>query len=355
MTILDYVVESPKVLKEIINNQDRIFNDAIEYLSGKDIQEIYILGSGTSCFAGISAKQFIEEFTGIRVTPLFPLSFIEQESIINKNSLVLGLSQSGTSLSTINGLKKARELNLYTIAMSGVANSEIEKHADCVIPLACGIEKAVAKTKGYTASVLTFYLFAMKIAQLLNKKSTQKIDCYLKQLIDTIDNIPVLIDETTKWYQTVKEELVCSKRMILIGYNNQYGNMLEATLKFVETVRIGVSGYELEEFMHGIYNSITHDTFILTIGSKDKYLPRARQLKSYLKNITEHQFIFTNQEDIIDSKDCVLSFKNYEYFNVLETIIPFQCLCYLLPNDLGINPNLPSDPNFHRNMNSKLV
>lgn len=355
MKIIDYVLETPSILTDILANQDEICASFVSYIKDKTIEQVYILGSGTSCHAGIATKLFFEKNIGIRVTPMFPLPFIDQETIISKNSLVIGLSQSGTSLSTILALDKANSLGLYTVAISGIKDSEIEKHAACVVTLACGIEKAVAKTKGYSASLLTLMIMAMQWGRALKNVDEGTFKNYVEIIGQTIKRLPILIQESIDWYARIREELLQAKRIIVLGYNEQYGNILEGALKLVETARFGIYGYEMEEFMHGIYNSINSDSYIIYVGSPGKYLNRAINLKNYLATTTAHQYLISSADVVSSSQDCMLSLVDSEYFAVLEYIVPFQILCHYFPADKGIDPSLPSDPLFHKNMGSKLV
>lgn len=351
--MIDYIKQTPFILSDILRKKGTVSKLFLDSIKDKEIKQIYLLGSGTSCHAGIAVKHFLETILKCKVFPMFPLVFIDQEMIFDEKTLIIGISQSGTSLSTIRALDKARNDGLLTLALSGMENSEIEKHADSYIPILCGIENAVAKTKGYSATLLTLYIMGLEFAY--NKKTISKIDYieYYESLQKTIKNIDPLIDASINWYGKIKSYLIGKPQLMVIGYDANYGTMMEATLKLLETVRIAVSGYELEEFMHGIYNSINSNSTLFYIGSKSQYLDRAKKLKHYLLNTTKNQFMLSR--DASDKNDFCFPFVDDKYFSTLEYIIPFQCLSYLLSVDSGIDPSQPSDPKFHKNMNSKLV
>ena len=82
-----------------------------------------------------------------------------------------------------------------------------------------------------------------------------------------IHNMPLVLDAATKWYGRIKDEFLPAKRIIVVGYDGNYADVLEGALKVLETVRQGVTGYDIEEFFQGIYNSIqkVHISFILLL------------------------------------------------------------------------------------------
>lgn len=352
--MLDYIEETSDVLTTIMKHKDNICERFLTFVKDKSINQIYLIGSGTSCHAGIATKHFLETILQCKVIPMFPLSFVDQEVIFDTSSLVIGISQSGTSMSTIRALDKAREQKLPTVAMSGISGSAVESHADIAISILCGKEVAVAKTKGYSATVLTLFIVGLEYAKLQKRIEQKNYDKYYHELASTVANIPMIIRASNLWYAQIKEDLLDKSQLMVIGYDTQYGTVLEATLKLLECVRIAVNGYELEEFMHGIYNSIKKDSVLFYIGSKSKYQERAMQLKTYLGKTTQFQYMIASGSECI-TNDAILPFIDHEYFSVLEYSIPFQCLSYHLALDKGIDPSKPSDPLFHKNMNSKIV
>jgi glucosamine 6-phosphate synthetase-like amidotransferase/phosphosugar isomerase protein len=125
----------------------------------------------------------------------------------------------------------------------------------------------------------------------------------------------------------------------------------------LETMRYGIYGYEIEEFFHGIYNSINKDTYIMYLGSDGEYKEKVRTLKTVLDEITSHQFIITKQIDDYEPtpKDCIIPFVDDPDFSVFEYIIPIQIIASIIPYELGINPFFASDPLFHSKVGSKLA
>ena len=355
MSMMDYILETDTLLQTLIHESQATFAPMLAFIKDMSIHQIYLLGSGTSCHAGWAVKSFLEEVLGKQVIPMFPMIFADQEKAMQPNSLIIGISQSGKSLSTMQALDYAREQGFKTIAIVGEPDSEMEKHADHIVFMDCGVEKAVAKTKGYTATVLTLFLMGLEWAYAQGKIMEEQYLAWMEDLRETALQIPAIIEESTKWYEKHQAALIGCNRVIVVGSGHQYGTMLEGALKLLECVRMAVSGYELEEFMHGVYNSIRKDTCLLYIADGMEKQERMMRLCQYLKQVTPMNYLITNAKYADEEADLAVSAYNHARFNVLEYIIPFQVLSYRLAIDRGIDPTKPSDPKFHQNMQSKLV
>jgi len=163
--------------------------------------------------------------------------------------------------------------------------------------------------------------------------------------------------EATKWYGRIKEEFLPAKRIIVVGYDGMYADVLEGALKILETVRQGVTGYDIEEFFHGIYNSITETSHIFYLASKGDYKPRVEKLVNILNEWTPHHYVIASPEGLFkdSSKNLVCDFTEDPLFSPWEYIIPLQVVACLAPQDLGINPDIPKDPEFHKKIGSKIL
>lgn len=350
-----YINEEVAVLNDIINHRKEILQDFIDLYVKEDIEQIIIIGSGTSYHSGVVTKHFIENLLNVQVSVQYPTLFENYHNIYNKKTLVLGISQGGSSTSTVNGIKKANELGLLTLGITAEQGSHITEVAQNTILVECGEEKAGPKTKGYVATLLTLYLLAIEIACGKAYIDNNKYQQYLADINKTINNINYIIDESEKWYEKNMKDFVETNRIIVIGHGVNYGTALEGGLKLLETIRCPVQGYELEEFMHGIYNSLDKDTYIIYLGSPGMNKSRMIKLKEFLSNLTEKCYLITDKNNSTDvDTDLAADFIDIEEFSPLEYIVPLQILSCRLSVDKGINPTIPKYPNFHRDMASKI-
>ena len=142
MKIIDYIKETPKFLNYIIDQSESTF----ESTSKLDFDELYITGSGTSLNAALDVKYYMQDILEKKVIVLntFDIKDIEYG---NTKKLLIGISQSGSSYSTLGTLKFANNLGIPTVSMTGEVDSIIDKEAVYNYQIKCGEEKAGAKQK----------------------------------------------------------------------------------------------------------------------------------------------------------------------------------------------------------------
>ena len=350
-----YICETPAVLRHIIQERAAITGDFVERFRHKTIEQVYILGSGTSYHAGLAVKSYLEELLNMKVFPMYPTQFESGEKVFNPNTLVIGISQGGQSLSTVAGLNAARAMGLHTAAVSENPSALIFKHADTATRIEVGNEICGAKTKGYAGSSLTLIVMLTEWAVATGITTVEAANAYQKRMFRVIDNLEHVIKAATDWYYTINEELLPAKRILVVGYDNLYADVLEGALKILETVRQGVTGYDIEEFFHGIYNSINEDAHIIYLASASDYKPRVETLIEILSEWTPHHYRIASPDGINRQlpNDLICNFVEDPLFSVWEYIIPLQIIACLAPQELGINPDIPKDPLFHKRIGSK--
>ncbi len=405
----DYICETPVVLKKMIENRKEITKEFVEHFKNVEIDQIYVIGSGTSYHAGVSAKKFLEsakkfleEILGKKVFCMYPTQFARGEKVFNKKTLVIGMSQGGQSYSTVEGLDAAKEKGLYTAAVSENPTALIFEHAETKSLIVVGNEKCGAKTKGYAGTTMTLMLMVMELLVAKKEMTEEKEQEYIARMENVINNLSSVVKASTEWFRRIEKEFYGAKRIIVVGYDNNYGDVLEGALKILETIRQGVTGYDIEEFFHGIYNSITESAHLFYLASKSDYKlegalkiletirqgvtgydieeffhgiynsitesahlfylasksdykPRTQKLIEILSEWTPHNYMISSPEDVEKhtEKDLICNFTEDDLFGQWEYIIPLQVVACLGSQNLGINPDIPKDPNFHRRIGSK--
>ena len=360
---LNYIYETPDILQGILEKEEILFRESREILNGREISEIYLTGSGSSYNAAAAVCAFAKKLLGIRVIPVYPVSLMEDAEIISDQAVVLGISQQGTSTAVIQALDMLREKCAAVISVTGEYNTEITRHGNANLYVECGYEDAGATTKGYTATVLTLMLFVMMAAELTGRLNVREAAAYRKRLYEMIRNMRQVIADCRPWCEKMAQELKTSTDMIVISGGSLRGSLLEGVLKFSETCRFPVRGYEAEEFMHGIYNSVNASTDFLYLFPADGYeVQRMMKLYEYYEAQGNRQFAVHMPERVsgadrdgdsgIRSLSC--GFLDDPDFSALEYMLPQQMLFVLASRARGIDLNVPRDPEFHTNMKSKL-
>ena len=353
----DYILEERRVLEQIVSDRARIAEAFCRYMTSHEVDEIVISGSGTSYHAALAVRAFLENILRIRVRAEYPMMFKDLQTIYDPATLFIGISQGGQSQSTVDAMKKAKRLGVATAGISENNQAEIFKSADIRIVMECGPELSVAKTKGYVATMAILFVLGIEAAKARGNVSSEQCREYIRRLETVVANYDRIIPAATQWVNGIRAELARSRRIVVLGYKNQYANVLEGALKMLETMRFGIYGYDIEEFFHGIYNSIDGNTTLIYLASEGEYQTKVVALKKVLEETTKHQYVISKgiAGYVPDQRDCILPFMDDEVFSVFEYILPMQIIASLVPYDLGIDPFTASDPQFHAKMKSKVV
>jgi len=353
----DYIRETPGTLRRIIDGRSQICSEFVSLLRDKTIDQIYILGSGTSYHAGVSAKPLIEEVMGCRVTPMYPTQFSRDERFYGENALVVGVSQGGQSLSTVEGLDAANAGGIITTALSANPAALVFEHSAAKTMLEVGNERCGAKTKGYGGSILTLMLMFAELAEAKGLLTDKGSADYLRRIEAVIENMVPVIDAADAWYKRIGDEFEAAKRIMVVGYEGLYGDVLEGALKILETVRQGVTGYDIEEFFHGIYNSVNEDSYLFFLAPASDYKQRTLKLIEILGEWTSHNYLIAAPDGQVppDNRYCLAPFLDDPLFSCLEYILPLQVIACKASMRLGIDPSIPKDPLFHARIGSKKV
>lgn len=346
---LEYIESIPEVLRSILENRTQILRESIETLRERPIPEIYLIGSGSSYNAAVAAAPFFKKVLGVRVFPVHPAAFLQEAELWQDESLVLGISQQGTSMSVIHALEEAKKCELLTVSVTGEYNTEIIRHADTNIYIECGLEDAGATTKGYTATVLTLMLFGLGLAERRGKISKEESLRYQERMAAVVRNMDFILATRRNFCEQTAKMLKDSKDLILLSGEQLRSSLLEGVLKFSESCRFPVRGYEADEFMHGMYNAVTKDTdFLYIFPEEEETREKLEKLYDYYEK-KGHRQAAINRRVPGDSG----MFLGDPDFSLLEQMLPQQMLFVLTSRERGIDLNIPKDPDFHKKMGSK--
>lgn len=334
-TMFTYINEEYKTNKSILGNRKKYLKEFINLTKDKNYDEWVILSTGSSANAIECAKYYVEDLLGINIEMKMPFVFSNYSKYINENALYIGVTQGGHSFSTIEALKKVSKTNSDIISLTANLNSTVCDLSKVVIDIGCGQEKIGYVTKGFSATVLTFMLMGLELAYESNRIDEERYSCELMKLNEAIEKTNEVIEKTLNWYEVNKEELISSEKMICIGYGPGYGVVREADTKITETVRIPMSGHELEEYMHGPYLALSNKDHIIFIETESKLEDRQSALKSYLSDYTEHTYKITYKNNRENKQDLALGISIDELISPLLFVIPIQILSYFLAEDKG--------------------
>lgn len=354
---LHYIYETPDILCEIQKREVDILQESRRFLENRKISEICLIGSGSSYNSAVAASAFAKKLLGIRVVPVYPTTILEETCFLSRDALILGISQQGTSVAVIRALDQVRKMGFAAISVTGEYDTEITRHSDANLYVECGYEDAGATTKGYTATTATLMLFMLMAAEICGKLSREETEAYQNRMASVIKNMGAVLDQSRPWCERTAEKWKDCENMLILSGGSLKSALLEGVLKFSETCRFPVRGYEAEEFMHGMYNAVTDQVEFLYLFPAGGYeLQRMKKLFEYYRRQKKMQYVINMPDMGSYPEDTILPcrFVGDADFSVLEYMIPLQLLFVLTSRKRGIDLNCPKDPDFHKYMGSKL-
>ncbi|HVX55444.1 glutamine--fructose-6-phosphate transaminase (isomerizing) [Nocardioides sp.] len=216
----------------------------------RDVDKIIIVGCGTAYYAGLVAKYAIEHWCRIPVEVELASEFRYRDPILDRDTLVVAISQSGETADTLQALRHARTLNSKVLAICNTNGSTIPRESDAVIYTHAGPEIGVASTKGFLTQLVACYLLALYLAQVRGTKFGDEITQVLEQLEGMPDAITRVLDQAEPIYALARQHLD-SPTFLFLGRHAGYPVALEGALKLKELAYRHAEGFAAGELKHG--------------------------------------------------------------------------------------------------------
>lgn len=329
-----YDIDEPIVLKEVDIDNEKL----------KDLNRIEIIACGTSLHAAMVGKYIIEDFTGIAVDVEPSSEYIYRKTVTDKNTLVIGVSQSGETADTITAIRQAKDKGAHALIITNRPDSSMARYADSLIPVSAGIEISVAATKSYTAQLLSFYLLAIKLAETKNSLSKD----YLKFIKHELIQLPVKIEEilnSKAAIQKIARKYANFKNFIFIARGINLATAFEGALKLKEISYINATGYAAGELKHGPIAMLDETMPVLSILipggiTYDKILSNSEEAKA--RNARLIALTSSTDEKLKDTFEDVITIPEVpEILSPIIANIPCQILAYYIAEFLGKDVDQP--------------
>ena len=349
-TMGEYLLETPERIHDVIRGHQKLMEEAVRPAYSR----VVISGSGTSCHGGKTAREVMQRYMGIPVEVLYPFEVETYLFTDPSTTLFIGISQSGTSLSTCRAMEKAKAAGCRVASMAGREDEGtiINRAADDILTVACKEEGDLQpKTKGFFCTIANLMLFALLYGNYHGQITEQEYEEQVKRMTAVADHMPKIITDAEAWIGKNGNVMAEARDIRVVGTRELYGVTLESALKLVETLRVPVSGYEFEEFIHGIYNGVNRDSvlLLLDIGTE----PRMGKMKEILSEWSDFVSIFGQRA--ANEKDFYVDSLGYSEFMFLEYILPVFMICERVSALKGINIMTTKDVTFHGRLGSKIL
>ena len=282
--------EEPTALRETIspriNERNEIVLDGVTITKEqlKKCNKIYIVGCGSAYHVGIVGKYIIERMARIPVEVDLASEFRYREPIIDQNTLMIIISQSGETADTLAALREGKRCGARIMSIVNVVGSSIANESDDVLYTWAGPEIAVATTKAYSTQLSMIYLIALYISQTMGMLSPDLV----AERLDAIKQLPELVDSVIKSTETVMKKLADEFKNIehayYLGRNVDYAVAMEASLKLKEVSYVHSEAYAAGELKHGTISLIEPGTLVVALDCcshiYDKTISNIEEVKS---------------------------------------------------------------------------
>lgn len=347
--MLKEIFEQPKIIQAIIDSRIRDSNIHLgEEVNLTDVEfrkinRILIHACGTSWHAGVVGKYMIERFARISTEVDISSEFRYRDTVLDGNTAVIAISQSGETADTLAGLREAKAKFLKIISLVNVPHSSIHRESDGNIAIMAGPEIGVASTKAYTAELLNLYFFSLYLGRLRGFISQKELDSHLT----AIKQLPYLLDDILQHTEPIMEiaqQFFNARDFLFLGRGINYPTALEGALKLKEISYIHATGYAAGEMKHGPIALIDSRMPVVCIN------PFSSVYEKMLNNIQEvsaRQGIIIGLVTTGDTKTAAVSQQVIsipqcnEYASPILAVVPLQLLAYYIATNKGLDVDRP--------------
>ncbi len=329
--------EQPKALTDTIEAliDDNSFSpvlfgdDASEVFS--QIDSILILAAGTSYYAALTAKYWLESIAKLPCNVEIASEYRYRESVANTKQLIVTISQSGETLDTMEALKHAKSLGqMHTLSICNVQESAIPRASQLVFYTRAGAEIGVASTKAFTTQLVALFTLAATLAKqrgVLTEAKEHEYLTALRQLGGSVQNALNLEPQIREWAKRFANK----HHALFLGRGIHYPIALEGALKLKEISYIHAEAYPAGELKHGPLALVDTDMPVVVIAPNDALLEKVKSNMQEVRARGGELFVFADADSHFAESEGVHVIRTPRHVGVLSPIlhtIPVQLLAY---------------------------
>ena len=300
-------------------------------------EKICIIACGTAYHAGLVGKMAVEKFAKIPTDVELASEFRYNDPLIDSNTLVVAISQSGETADTLAGVRLAKRMGAYVLAITNVLGSSISREADTVFYTYAGPEISVASTKAYTTQLVAMYLFALFLAESKKTLTPTELDIVKNELIELPKSLKTVL-ELEDEIKNLSKKIYKETDMYYLGRGFDYKVAMEGSLKLKEISYIHSETYAGGELKHGPIALIEKGTVVIAISTNKDICAK---MESNIKEVTArgaYTVVFANTLTAEQHKDASIKLVMPEVNPILSpvtSVVPLQLLAYYVAYNKG--------------------
>ena len=343
--------EQTNTIFNAINRGGRIKNNSEVKLGGleskinllKNINNIIILGCGTSYYAGLYGMYFLKNICNFNTVSVFDGAEFNNYDIpkVGNTAFIL-ISQSGETKDLHRCIDIANKNNIITIGIINVVDSLIAREVDCGIYCNAGREIGVASTKSFTSQIICLSLLSIWFAQINEINEIKRINI-IKDLQNLSNDFKNTIENIDKQIQDISKKFMNYNNLFILGKGTDECISKEGSLKIKEISYIHSEGYSASSLKHGPFALLDENFPVIILNCHEEHNSKILNCFEEVHSRNSPIIIISNY-DFITNKECIKIkvSKNNSYSSLLG-IIPIQLLAYYLSVNKNINPDIPKN------------
>jgi glucosamine--fructose-6-phosphate aminotransferase (isomerizing) len=307
------------------------------------VRRVVIVAAGTSHHAALVAKYAIERWARITTEVDISSEYRYRDPVVEIGTLVIGVSQSGETIDTIQAMREAKSRGARVVAVTNIVDSSLAREADAVIYTRAGLEVSVASTKAYVAQVAALELLALRLAQLRATLAPRDVDALVLGL-GAVSTLVAKALEREDAVSAVAAQMIGTRDFFFLGRHVGFPTALEGALKLKELSYLHAEGYPAGELKHGPLALIEPGVVVVAVVTDpalhEKLLSNLAEVKA--RGATVVAVAGDDDDTIAAVADFVLRVPGTEpLFAPMVDIIPLQLLAYRIARGLGRNVDRP--------------
>ena len=309
----------------------------------RSIRTVHLVACGTAMHAGMVGKVAIETLARVPAEVDIASEFRYRDPILNKDDLVIIISQSGETSDTLAALKLAKSRGVPVLAIVNVVGSSIARAADYILYTYAGPEIAVASTKAYVVQMCVLYLFALRLAYARGKLEEAETKRLTAELLRAGEVIKPRLDDCEQ-IKYLASRFVNTQSCFFIGRGFDYALSLEGSLKLKEISYVHSDAYAAGELKHGTISLITDGVPVIALATQkqvyEKTISNAKETKSRGARV----ILFTTKDAVVPDgvADYIVRLDEYEDLLMpLQLIVPLQLFAYYMAVLRGCDVDKP--------------
>ena len=326
------IFEQPRAVSDTLEGvravTPALFGADAEAVLG-ETKSVLILACGTSYYAGLVARFWIEELAGVPCSVEIASEYRYRTSVPDPKALVVLISQSGETADTLSALKHAQSLGQKnTLAICNVGSSALMRATRLHFLTHAGVEIGVASTKAFTTQLVGLFLLALTLAQLRGRLSTEEKHVKaLRHLPSALGAVLALEPSIMAWAQ----RFAAKEHALFLGRGLHYPIALEGALKLKEISYIHAEAYPAGELKHGPLALVTAEMPVVTVAPNDALLEKLKSNMQEVRARGGELYVFADADTRIASSTGVHVVRLPEHYGLLSPIlhvVPLQLLAY---------------------------